>query len=689
MAIKLSPDIALPILLTAACLVAAPTVASAQEGQTFVYTIKGGETCMSIAERFYGEKTHYNLIHQHNPDLGPLPHDLQPGQQIRLPLLIDDPDARVTGRRGEVRAKPPARPSWKSAALGLELYRAWRVNSRDEAAAELTFLDASRLYMRENTLVIIYGSTSRKIRRQTTEAELQYGTLRARMDDLAGGQKALEVSTPASDAELSGGEALINVDEEKVTRVANHSGRPARVAGNSARRSRSPAKRERHVVQVNAGMGSKVSVGQDPTPPKPLPPAPAWATPARRAVFAPGGQIAIFSFSWAPEPKASRYRVEFFADANRTRSLGATTTPGTEVELQQPPGSYFVTVSSIDDDKFEGPPSAIARVEVLPLKALGPNNTWLNEVDSVPAGSRLSLPDRGACTLNGEPASQTQLLVKPGVYTLRCQLPSAPEPVETEINVLPLEVDWSSAAGEATIQRGAVTPIEVRLSQDVHAPLKGLPPAEIEVGTLVKREPGVWETTVQANDGAPERFSLPIAIDVEGAPVLGAVEVQVERGAAPEEEELLLVELGALFDYGFLYASGAEGDLATNRSLLRPGFRAGLLVGRLVFVEAELAPVFDLPEEGEGLTRASYRAHAGVLIDRGALSPLILLGRGSDIFVGNDERIQPITYLGLGLRWEATRDVVLRMELRQGLVVQDDDALANQTSALLGVHFVY
>ncbi|MEO1270665.1 MAG: LysM domain-containing protein, partial [Myxococcota bacterium] len=99
------------------------------QSKTFVYEVKDGETCMSLAKRFYGDKNRYTLIHEYNPSLGPVPHDLQPGQKLTLPLLINDPDARITGRRGEVRARPPAKPSWASAPVGLELYRAWRVNS--------------------------------------------------------------------------------------------------------------------------------------------------------------------------------------------------------------------------------------------------------------------------------------------------------------------------------------------------------------------------------------------------------------------------------------------------------------------------------------------------------------------------------------------------------------------------------
>ncbi|MEL6178946.1 MAG: LysM domain-containing protein [Myxococcota bacterium] len=668
------------------------------QSKTFVYEVKDGETCMSLAKRFYGDKNRYTLIHEYNPSLGPVPHDLQPGQKLTLPLLINDPDARITGRRGEVRARPPAKPSWASAPVGLELYRAWRVNSREEAAAELTFIDTSRLYMRENTLVIIYGSTSRKIRRRTTEAELQYGTLRARMDELAGEQKTLEVSTTASDTTLHGGEALIDVDDQNITRVANHRGRPAEVYGQTARKATRPSERKRKALQVAAGMGSKIAPNRDPTPPKPLPPAPAWQMATQRAVFAPGGKVAIFNFRWAPEPKAVRYRIEFFADGQRTRSLGATTTPGTEVELQQPDGSYFITVSSIDDDKFEGPPSPIAQVDVLPLKILGPNNVWLDDVAYIPAGSRLT-PPREGCRLDGQPMEGNILLVEPGKHTLDC--PTAGVPASIDLIVQPIEATWNAATqrNEAVLRRGAITQAEVHLSQDVHAPLKAKPPEGIEVGPLVKRESKRWGMTLFAHNAAPEQFELPIVLDMDGEPPIAVLNVQVSQtggGAVygqQDDEGIIDIELGALLDVGFLYGSNDTDEAAANRSLFRPGVRLGVLASQLIFVEAELAPVFDRPTGGhEGFTRFSYRVHGGLLLGGETLSPLVLVGRGSDLLFGAEddvESLQSVNYVGLGLRWVLMSQTSLRLELRQGFVVQDPGKLANQTNATLGVQWIY
>ena len=60
-----------------------PSVGQAQA--LFDYTIRPGDTCRGIAERVYGDSDAYPHIHEHNPDMGPMPHHLTAGDVLRLP----------------------------------------------------------------------------------------------------------------------------------------------------------------------------------------------------------------------------------------------------------------------------------------------------------------------------------------------------------------------------------------------------------------------------------------------------------------------------------------------------------------------------------------------------------------------------------------------------------------------------
>ena len=234
-----------------------PESATGQEterSETIRYTTVPGDTCMGIARRRWGDANRIDLIHIHNPWMGPPPHTLRPGTVLVLPVHAPSknslgPDAHVTAARREVRARPPAKNDWSRARPGMELYRNWRVHTQDQAAADLTFRDGSTMHMRENTLVIIYGGARSMLRRQTTKARLDSGTLRNRLGELSGGVR-LSVETPTLEAQFRNGDSVVSVDEEGTTQVSNLSGSPATVIS-KVRRSR---------VHLEPGTGTTVDI---------------------------------------------------------------------------------------------------------------------------------------------------------------------------------------------------------------------------------------------------------------------------------------------------------------------------------------------------------------------------------------------------------------------------------------------
>ncbi len=196
---------------------------------TFTYVVRTGDTCNKIGKRVYGDGERYDLIHKYNA-LGPLPHRLVKGQQLRLPVMQPTPDAKLTGAAGPVRARLPETEAWREAARGLPLFRLWRVNSQDRASAEITFRDDSRVYLRENTVVIIYGDTGAKARRDTQDAVLERGTLKTRLGELAG-EGGFQLETPSAAAGVGRGAVVFEVDDSGATRVSNLEGDAVSVAG--------------------------------------------------------------------------------------------------------------------------------------------------------------------------------------------------------------------------------------------------------------------------------------------------------------------------------------------------------------------------------------------------------------------------------------------------------------------------
>ncbi len=199
--------------------------AAAQSGEakeTFEYTVQSGDTCARIAERFFGNKRRWDLIHANNPDMGPAPHRLVPGSTLILPV-VGGPDARLTDVQRTVQARAPRDPDWERAQTGKELFRGWRVNTLERSSADVTFQDGSIVQMRQNTLIIIYGGVYRPSRRRTMEATLERGTLRSRLGELR-----LDVKTPTAEAGLEGGSSVVSVDEKGTSYLSHHKGGDAR-----------------------------------------------------------------------------------------------------------------------------------------------------------------------------------------------------------------------------------------------------------------------------------------------------------------------------------------------------------------------------------------------------------------------------------------------------------------------------
>lgn len=239
------------------------------------HVVGAGETCASIARRYFGDAHRWDLLHEHNPGLGPPPHRLVVGTVLRIVVLRrdpSDPEARVTASMRRVEARAPADSSWREARRGLSLTRGWRVTTHDRASAEITFRDASVIEMRQHTLVIVFGPTARTAARRSTEATLERGALRARLAELAG-EVPVAVATPDVVAELSGGEALVSVDEVGTSRIANHTGRDAVIVGRGRRGAR---------VRLPPGTGARVSRGTTVIARRRLLPAPSWVTPLPR-----------------------------------------------------------------------------------------------------------------------------------------------------------------------------------------------------------------------------------------------------------------------------------------------------------------------------------------------------------------------------------------------------------------------
>lgn len=418
-------------------LVAWPVAARGQEVELYDYVVQPGDTCMGIAGRLLGSPRRYDLIHRHNPNMGPPPHDLAPGTVLRLPRAAPErtgADAELTLVVHRVESRAPAAADWQTARRGLELFRGWRVNTQERSAAELEFLDRSLLQLRANTLVIVFGGSSNTARRATGEARLDSGALRTRLGELR-----LAVATPSAQGLLQGGSAVLSVDPVGTSRLSNHEGGAARWSAVGARGG----------VSVAPGNGSKVAAGGRPTAPVALPPPPVWVEAPTALVMGLAGAGATLAGRWAPTPGARATRVEIATTPDGRGVIVATEVPADVDRFEVhglPDGTYHVRLSTIDGDFFESRPSTPRAVRVVSAPLLPPEGgaapTGVPDPTEeaaplrLPAGTVIEAPAGLRCGTSPSPHGPRVLLNTPGRVTISCTGPSGEAVSSSTIEVV-------------------------------------------------------------------------------------------------------------------------------------------------------------------------------------------------------------------------------------------------------------
>ncbi|MBL9019636.1 MAG: hypothetical protein JNL83_35930 [Myxococcales bacterium] len=678
------PAAALGVALAMLAALAAPAGAQVPGAPT-TYIVQPGDTCLGIAISILGDRGALDAYHQVNPQLGPLPHDLAPGQIVNLPARVPaGPDAKLSRATGDVKVRAPSESTWAPAARGMELFRAWRVGAAAKASAELTFRDDSYLGMRERTIVVIYGPEKKLAKVITATATLEEGTLEARLGDLDG--KPVVVKTPTSETDLRAGDVLVTTAGSGSI-IANHRGKPVPVRGRVA-----GAK----PVRVPAGMGSRVQPGKAPEPPRPLPATPAWMAPHAAWVVL-GGRPARASLAWSAVASAKTYRVELRDAAGDPAQIAIVDAPARTVEVALAAGTYRATVAAIDADGFEGAASAplplvVAAAELVPVGGTQPTPS----VDRVGAGAALAAPPGWTCAAGGEPAADRIVLAAVGSTTVRCAGPGAlvAAPVTIETTAIALA---SGAADRGDLVVPAGQRVSFQLAVASHGVVGENLALDIspELRAIVERPtPTSFVVTIDAALASAPRGRIALRA---GAAEIASRSVRIAPAAppaAPRARGRGPWQVGAFAGFQLLDLgrAGDLGDPPTPGSALDRGGLIGLRGGWLrrrfggeIEVAASRTGHRDVEETATLLTA---RAHAmfGYRESFGALA--LVAGAGTHSVVqangGSLAETDPVFYWG-GMFGVAPRGILCRIDLRHSLFAASGGGVAHGVELTAGV----
>lgn len=327
----------------ALALTLAPEDASADD--VVRYVVQRGDSCAAIARRFYGDSSMVAPIHDANDMRTPPPHSLRAGTVLLIPprsvVLEGGPDATLTSVKNRVEVQAPEpRPG----RVDDPLFRGNRVATAEISAASVTFRDETLVRLGERTLVVILGAPRWTGATQSSETSLVTGSLRAFM---SGSRARATIATGGAHVRVIEGEASVSADARETTRLAVYDGNSTITAA-------------RVVREVPKGFGSKAPRGRAPTPPKPLPAAPEWAMLPAGVLFHRGVSAPLFvaEVEAPDEDDVRSFRMQLALDPSFAEPVVDQIVPRDVRRIEahpERPGRYFVRVSAVDDDGFEGP----------------------------------------------------------------------------------------------------------------------------------------------------------------------------------------------------------------------------------------------------------------------------------------------------------------------------------------------
>ncbi len=651
--------------------------------KTFTYTVKkGGETCDHIAKSVYGDVSRVDFLHKYND----LDEECWLGKKQKLPaglkLVLPDPPSagKLTSSAGKVNSKPPTL-KWKQAQIGQDLFRAWQVNTLEESQAEVTFRDSSLIKMRENTLIVIYGATKTKARSRPSRARLEKGTLRTAFDSSAGG--GMMVETPSSAAQVNSKSALVSVEDDGTTRVANHGTGDILVGGaekKAAKKTKKKKAKKKKRVTVAKGMGTKVKKGKPPEPPRKLPPRPEWKNvPSLFLNFDKNAKTTI-STEWEPVSVAKEYYVEISKDDRGVEIIQSVIVPKsvTRMEVKNlPVGDYFASVSTIDNDQFESIPQGPKKLRVRAAKIKG---DFIQENPyTVYVGTSFSLPREIKCG-NGEDKKGVVRVTKSGSQTFDC-VDAAGNPIQSfEIVGVPQTLSFMSEHIEDEVfnfpKGGAFLDLHFEPRRPTTIKLEDLTETGVLFGNPVPIDDKVFRVRIYGDKSGE------ISVKTDEAE-LG--KISVNPLPPPEPSVTWSAGLGAEV---FLVGSGERftqtASLGNTALSLEPEGGQWLMLEAFVGVSPnshlslELSlglGVLDFDHDGtfELATSADYRMRGLLGFNMGSLNPFLQVSAGAqtDLII---EETTPVLGLGTGFNYWLSRQSGIRLDGGLGIAegIRDD-----------------
>lgn len=325
------------------------------------------------------------------------------------------PEVRLAVVRGRVDVMPANGRAFAPALADTVLPRGARVRTGDDGRAELTLSDGTSISLDPQSLLVVYGNAAPATQPASTTTTLIRGTLRL----TAPSGRSTESAPVATQA------LTVFPGRADATLAAELGGHITRVA---VTRGRLRVRFGTHEYLLPAGRAVREEEGAVPSLLRPLPRAPVWRRPPSTRALSFGEPVNVEGVFGPGAPVAGAnvtgYRVDIARDARFRDRLGEQRLGPRETQLRfrsLNPGTWFVRLFALDPDRFESPPSAVVRIEIVAPRV---------DPGELPTATRaghraaLVIPAGFFCSLDGSQwataAERPRLLDPARAYALRC-----------------------------------------------------------------------------------------------------------------------------------------------------------------------------------------------------------------------------------------------------------------------------
>jgi len=412
-------------------------------------------------------------------------------------------EVRVAAAHGDVQITVPgASFTSRSLQAGEALPRGARVRVGDDGAARLSLSNGVSVTLQPGSELGLYTSLAGAL-------SLEYGTLRVTSPSRC--QRALALAAGPAKVFLGCGDAVVSVtNDQRAVRVATHRG-SVRVRGAAGE------------YFVRAGHGVRQELGRRSSD-HVLLPAPRWELAPESHVVTVGGPVRVGgTYRVDDRRRVGAWRVELAPDPSFRDPVRAEISPGARNRWDGQnlrAGVWYVRVSALDADRFEGPPSAPARVEVM-----GPEVIPGEPVSAGRAGrlAALRVPPGAHCGVDG---THLELITRPltlspaRAHRVRCSLDgSLANAHETVVSATESGPVLYHLSARATTRREGLLTVMIADAQGYAIPYADVvvtADSGVSVASLREQDArGVYRTAIFWRAEVPSRVRVHVAINAQ------------------------------------------------------------------------------------------------------------------------------------------------------------------------------